>query len=121
MKYVVQSEEEEVVDNAVLGLDVGLKRNDEDDEDIEVNLETEEGVAEQVDPYQTWFNRRVFSDEQKAEADRILCARFSLFTLGIRIRCNRWMWTTKCRSKCQQTDWMMTRTTQRRALLRLFE
>lgn len=86
MRRVVEPEEEEVVDNAVLGLDVGSKRNDEEEEDIEVNSETEEVVEEQIDPYQTWFNRRVFSDEQKVEADRILFVLFSLFTLGTRIR-----------------------------------
>lgn len=86
MRCVVEPEEEEVVDNAVLGLDVGSKRNDEEEEDIEVNSETEEVVEEQIDPYQTWFNRRVFYDEQKVEADRILFALFSLFTLGTRIR-----------------------------------
>ena len=86
MRCVVETEEEEVVDNAVLGLDVGSKRNDEEEEDIEVNSETEEVVEEQIDPYQTWFNRRIFSDEQKVEADRILFALFSLFTLGTRIR-----------------------------------
>lgn len=86
MRRVVEPEEEEVVDNAVLGLDVGSKRNDDEEEDMEVNSETEEVVEEQIDPYQTWFNRRIFSDEQKVEADRILLAMFSLFTLGIRIR-----------------------------------
>ena len=86
MRCVVEPEEEEVVDNAALGLDVGSKRNDEEEEDIEVNSETEEVVEEQIDPYQTWFNRRVFSDEQKVEADRILFVLFSLFTLGTRIR-----------------------------------
>lgn len=86
MRCVVEPEEEEVVDNAVLGLDVGSKRNDDEEEDMEVNSETEEVVEEQIDPYQTWFNRRIFSDEQKVEADRILLAMFSLFTLGIRIR-----------------------------------
>lgn len=86
MRRVVEPEEEEVVDNAVLGLDVGSKRNDEEEEDMEVNSETEEVVEEQIDPYQTWFNRRIFYDEQKVEADRILFALFSLFTLGTRIR-----------------------------------
>lgn len=86
MRCVVEPEEEEVVDNAVLGLDVGSKRNDEEEEDIEVNSETEEVVEEQIDPYQTWFNRRIFSDEQKVEADRILFALFALFTLGTHIR-----------------------------------
>lgn len=86
MRCVVEPEEEEVVDNAVLGLDVGSKRNDEEEEDMEVNSETEEVVEEQIDPYQTWFNRRIFYDEQKVEADRILFALFSLFTLGTRIR-----------------------------------
>ena len=50
MRCVVEPEEEEVVDNAVLGLDVGSKRNDEEEEDIEVNSETEEVVEEQIDP-----------------------------------------------------------------------
>lgn len=86
MRRVVEPEEEEVVDNAVLGLDVGSKRNDEEEEDMEVNSETEEVVEEQIDPYQTWFNRRIFYDEQKVEADRILFVLFSLFTLGTRIR-----------------------------------
>lgn len=86
MRCVVEPEEEEVVDNAVLGLDVGSKRNDEEEEDMEVNSETEEVVEEQIDPYQTWFNRRIFSDEQKVEADRILFALFALFTLGTHIR-----------------------------------
>ena len=75
-KYLEDSEQEE---EAVVA-------SDDEEEDMEVNSETEEVVEEQIDPYQTWFNRRIFSDEQKVEADRILLAMFSLFTLGIRIR-----------------------------------
>lgn len=69
---VVESEDEEVINDEALGLDVGTKREDNDEELIDEVEEPKEMVANMIDPYHTWFNGRHFSEDQKAEADNIL-------------------------------------------------
>ena len=63
--------EEEYSDEDVLGEDIGTKRINMEDEEIE-EFSEEEIVVEVQDPYQRWFNKRQFTESDKLEADRIL-------------------------------------------------
>lgn len=69
---IVESEDEELINDEALGLDVGTKREDNDEELIDEVDEPKEMVANVIDPYHTWFNCRQFAEDQKAKADEIL-------------------------------------------------
>ena len=54
-----------------MGEDVGTKRVNIEDEEVE-EFSEEEIVVEVQDPYQRWFNKRQFTESDKTDADRIL-------------------------------------------------
>lgn len=65
-----------------MGLDVGTKRQDDDEELVEAVEEPKEKTPSVFDPYHTWFNKRQFSDDQKAEADKILWVFVAFLRVG---------------------------------------
>ena len=59
------------------GEDIGSKRVNSDDEEIEQFSDEEINVVEEVadlmeDPFYHWYNKRTFEDKEKEEADTIL-------------------------------------------------
>ena len=52
--------------------DVGEKREESEEEMDTPMMELEEEKETEIDPYQTWFNKRVFTEESKVEADDLL-------------------------------------------------
>lgn len=75
-KYIIRigkPREEEITDEALLGEDIGVKRANMEEEEIE-QFSDEEVVVEVQDPYQQWFNKRVFNENDKKNADETLYA-----------------------------------------------
>lgn len=73
-QYIIRigkPKEEEIADEALLGEDVGVKRANMEEEEIE-QFSDEEIVVEVQDPYQQWFNKRVFNEDDKKKADDTL-------------------------------------------------
>lgn len=59
------------------GEDIGSKRVNSDDEEIEQFSDEEINAVEEVadlmeDPFHHWYNKRTFEDKEKEEADTIL-------------------------------------------------
>lgn len=52
--------------------DVGEKREESEEEMDAPMVELEEEKETEIDPYHTWFNKRVFTEESKVEADDLL-------------------------------------------------
>lgn len=69
-----------------MGLDVGTKRQDDDEELVEAVEEPKEKTPSVIDPYHTWFNKRQFSDDQKAEADKIMWVFVAFLRVGANTR-----------------------------------
>lgn len=83
---IVEPEDEELINDEAMGLDVGTKRQDDDEELVEAVEEPKEKTPSVIDPYHTWFNKRQFSDDQKAEADKILWVFVAFLRVGANTR-----------------------------------
>ena len=64
-------EDEELLDDEMLGTDVGTQRVEE--ENLEEVSDVEEEKVGVTDPYQQWFGSRVVTESDKASFDIILC------------------------------------------------
>lgn len=62
-------EDEELLDDAMLGTDVGTQRVEEENFEEVSDVEVESEVR---DPYQQWFATRVVTESDKASFDKIL-------------------------------------------------
>ena len=70
-KNLEKIEESDFSEEDTFGADIGSKRTDMEDEEID-QFSEEEVVVEVQDPYQQWYNKREFTEEDKKKADEIL-------------------------------------------------